>query len=70
VHSRLRESGVSESGLARLEARVALADLLEPLGDIELASDEPWEPRSALHVHGPARLPIRFQPGPRATAAA
>ena len=27
-----------------------------------LASDEPWEPRKALHVHGPARLPIRFEP--------
>jgi cytochrome P450 len=26
------------------------------------ASDEPWEPRQALHVHGPSRLPIRFTP--------
>ena len=46
--------------LARLEARIALTDVLERLGDIELAGDEPWQPREALHVHGPARLPIRF----------
>ncbi len=51
--------------LARLEARIALADLLERLGDFRLASDAPWEPRRALHVHGPARLPIRFTPGRR-----
>ena len=54
--------------LARLEARLALTDLLERLKDFELASDAPWEPRPALHVHGPARLPIRFRPGPRAAA--
>jgi cytochrome P450 len=50
--------------LARLEARIALADLLERLRDMRLASAEPWEPRKALHVHGPNRLPIRFEPGP------
>lgn len=47
--------------LARLEARIALGDLLERLTAIELASDAPWEPRPALHVHGPTRLPIRFE---------
>jgi cytochrome P450 len=52
--------------LARQEARIALADLVERLRDVELADAEPWEPRRALHVHGPARLPIRFAPGPRA----
>ena len=31
----------------------------------ELASDEPWEPRKAMGVHGPSRLPIRFTPGRR-----
>ena len=46
--------------LARLEARIALADLLLGNGLLELAGDEPWEPRKALHVHGPARLPVRF----------
>jgi cytochrome P450 len=56
--------------LARLEARIALADLLERLGDIELDGDEPWQPRQALHVHGPARLPIRFKPAARTTAPA
>jgi cytochrome P450 len=51
--------------LARLEARIALADFLERVQGFELASDEPWEPRKALHVHGPSRLPIRFTPGRR-----
>jgi cytochrome P450 len=54
--------------LARLEARMALADLLERFGGFELASDEPWEPRKALGVHGPSRLLIRFTPGRRAAA--
>jgi cytochrome P450 len=46
--------------LSRLEARIALTDLIERLSGFELASDQPWEPREALHVHGPTRLPIRF----------
>lgn len=45
--------------LARLEARTALADFLERAQEFALASDEPWEPREALHVHGPSRLPVR-----------
>jgi cytochrome P450 len=49
--------------LARLEARIALPELLERLKGLALASNEPWEPRKALNVHGPARLPIRFEPG-------
>ncbi|HJT77565.1 MAG TPA: cytochrome P450, partial [Gemmataceae bacterium] len=52
--------------LARLEARIALGDFLERVKDFELASREPWEPRQALHVHGPTRLPLRFTPGRRA----
>jgi cytochrome P450 len=51
--------------LARLEARIALADFLERVKGFELATDEPWEPRKALGVHGPSRLPIRFTPGRR-----
>jgi len=51
------------AALSRLEARIALSDLLERLKGLELANPEPWEPRKALHVHGPARLPIRFEPG-------
>jgi cytochrome P450 len=47
--------------LARLEARIALTDLLERLGGIRLASAEPWPPRQVLNVHGPASLPIRFE---------
>jgi cytochrome P450 len=49
--------------LARLEARIALADFLERVKGFELASGEPWEPRQALSVLGPSRLPIRFTPG-------
>ena len=30
------------------------------------ATDGPWEPRHALSVHGPSRLPIRFTPARRA----
>jgi cytochrome P450 len=56
--------------LSRLEARIALPDLLERLKGLELASSDPWEPRKALHVHGPSRLPIRFEPGKRVAAQA
>jgi cytochrome P450 len=45
--------------LARLEGRIALTELLTRLERFELAGDEPWEPRQALHVHGPSRLPLR-----------
>jgi cytochrome P450 len=48
------------AALARTEARVALSDLFELTSDITLASSEPWEPRQALHVHGPTRLPVRL----------
>jgi cytochrome P450 len=53
--------------LARLEAKIALPDLLGRLNGLALAGDGPWEPRQAFHVHGPGRLPVRFEPGPRAT---
>jgi cytochrome P450 len=56
------------AALSRLEARVALEDLLERVKGFQLASTEPWVPRKALHVHGPLHLPIRFEPGRRATA--
>ncbi len=46
------------AALARMEARIALGDLLKA-GDFELASTEPWQPRRALHVHGPISLPLR-----------
>jgi cytochrome P450 len=47
--------------LARLEARIALTDLLAHLKNFELAIDGAWTPRRALHVHGPERLPLRFR---------
>jgi cytochrome P450 len=52
--------------LARLEARVALGELLARVRRLELASDAPWVPRSAFHVHGPSSLRVRFEPTPRA----
>jgi cytochrome P450 len=50
------------AALSRMESRIALSDILARLKGLELASDEPWQPRKALHVHGPTRLPIRFKP--------
>jgi cytochrome P450 len=50
------------AALARLEARVALPDLLAL--DLELASDAPWVPRKALLVHGPESLPVRLSDRP------
>jgi cytochrome P450 len=46
--------------LARLEARIALTDLLMRMTGIALANESPWQPREALHVLGPTSLPIRF----------
>ena len=48
------------AALARMEARIALGDFLARVKHFESVSNEPWEPRKALHVHGPARLPIRL----------
>jgi cytochrome P450 len=48
------------AALSRMEAKIAIADLLERFPKIERANDEPWEPRKALHVHGPTRLDVRF----------
>ena len=56
------------AALARLEAKVALSDLLLGRLELELMRDEPWEPRRALHVHGPASMHVRLRSG--ATAAA
>ena len=50
------------AALSRMEARIAIGDLLERTNSFALASDDLWEPRKALHVHGPASLPIRFEP--------
>jgi cytochrome P450 len=56
--------------LARLEAKVALTDFLGRVKGFALAEDKPWEPRPAFHVHGPTRLPIRFETGRRTAALA
>jgi cytochrome P450 len=49
------------AALARMEARIALGDLLERCPQLERAGDQPWEPRRALHVYGPSRLRVRFR---------
>jgi cytochrome P450 len=56
--------------LARLEARIALGDILERLRGFRLADERPWEPRKAFHIHGPTRLPIRFERARRSVASA
>ena len=53
------------AALARLEAKIALTEFLDRVKGFRLASDEPWEPRKGLHVHGPTRLPIFFDSSPR-----
>lgn len=45
--------------LSRLEARIALAELLARFTTLEHASDLPWQPRRAIHVLGPVHLPLR-----------
>lgn len=47
------------AALARMEARIVLGDFLRLVPDFELANKEPWQPRRALHVHGPTDLMIR-----------
>ena len=53
------------AALARLETRIALADLLSRLKNLQVECGTEWQPRKALHVHGPASLPVTFQPSPR-----
>jgi len=47
--------------LSRLEARIALTDLLTRTKKIELTLDGQWQPRRAFHVHGPVKLPVKFE---------
>ena len=58
------------AALSRLESKIALSDLLGRFENFELAADQPWQPREALNVHGPARLLIRFEVNRRAAAPA
>ena len=56
------------AALARLEARIAIGELLARTTQLELIPERPWEPRQSLHVHGPTSLPVRFQPAPARAA--
>jgi hypothetical protein len=49
-------AGSRSAAVRRLAVGIALTDLFARLGDFALASDQPWPPRRALHVHGPATL--------------
>ena len=55
------------AALARMEAQIALGDFLRMAPEFELASNEPWQPRRALHVHGPTNLMLRTPQGKRST---
>ena len=46
------------AALARLEARVAIGDLLARFDRIRVPDGESWTPRAGLNVHGPSRLPV------------
>jgi cytochrome P450 len=56
--------------LSRMESRIAVTDLLARFPKLEVALDGPWKPRQALHVHGPDRLPVRFEVAARSGSAA
>jgi cytochrome P450 len=49
------------AALARMEAKIALSDLLSRFESFAYAGTEPWQPREGLIAHGPASLPIRFE---------
>lgn len=51
------------AALARMEARIALGDFLRLVPNFEMANNEPWQPRRALHVHGPTNLMLRTASG-------
>jgi cytochrome P450 len=53
------------ASLGRLEASIALGDLLDRLHDIQLNLEGPWQPRKGIFVHGPEKLPIRFRAAPQ-----
>ena len=47
--------------LSRMEARIVLTNFLQRAKEFEPVDGDDWQPRSALHVLGPERLPIRFE---------
>lgn len=49
------------AALSRLEARVAIADILDRLPGLALDDPGEWPPRQALNAHGPRILPVCFQ---------
>jgi cytochrome P450 len=53
------------TSLARLEAKIALSDLLTRARNLEVVDAATWRPRRGLHVHGPSSLPVRFTPAAR-----
>jgi cytochrome P450 len=50
------------SSLSRMEARVVLTEFFKRAERFELVDQNGWQPRAPLHVMGPERLAIRFEP--------
>jgi cytochrome P450 len=50
------------AALSRMEASIALSSLFDRITDLKRVDDRRWEPRKALHVHGPTHLHLRFRP--------
>lgn len=51
--------------LSRLESRVALSAFLDRIASFELSGGQPWTPCNALHLLGPASLPMVLSANPR-----
>jgi cytochrome P450 len=49
------------AALSRLEARVALSELLGRFRSMEMTGEKEWQPREPLQVHGPSSLAVRFE---------
>jgi cytochrome P450 len=49
------------AALSRLEARIAVSEMLAAFRRFEYARERPWAPRRPFQVLGPAELPVRFE---------
>jgi cytochrome P450 len=56
------------SNLARMNLRIAVAELLRRLDDIRLARPADEIEFHSMYSRGPVSVPITFRPGPRAGA--
>jgi hypothetical protein len=61
-----RAEAERQQRLADEQRREAEALVEKRQAAVERAADGPWEPRQALSVYGPSRLPLRLTPARRA----